>query len=682
MAEENGNIINRPRRIYSTKVIEQLIKDKSEGYDIDYAPFFERDLKLRASNITFEMTKEEMDEYEKCYNDPLYFIEHYCKFKIDDNYALANLRSYQKKIIKIVTDDYYDEESDNIYPKNKNIIWMASRQVGKTTTLGALLVTKMTFTNNYNILIVSNKEKSAKEVVAKITEVIKELPFFLKPGCINVGQTGIKFENGSQITISATTNTASIGFTINFVLLDEFAHVPENIVNNFWRSVYPTLSASKISQCMIISTPNGTTNKFYDVWSNSIAGKNSFVNMRTDYWEVPGRDEAWAAQTRADFGDEEFAQEFELQFNKNSKMIMKASDMAFTEKLIVDYIPRTIYKQNQYLEDSNLTWHPDFNPNVINPYDKFVIIVDLAEGNGDPNETFQSKKKKTPDANSFTIFRMRLNSPANLRRFSGISCTVKDCVRLEQIGKFQSSSEDEIYLAKVCSAVCYNLFGDQVRNNVRVIVEMNFNGKAFLEEFKHHSQYSGSTILKTYHKKPIPGESQKRKYGIKTTQNKEYYCLKGNKLISRRRTIITERDTFEQMKSFGYVRGHLMGISCHDDLSLPVFNHIPRAFDENSFISWIEEYIYNHPDRNKVYILNNIIQRWAIDNPDMSDDDFEALYGVDQQPGMTGGPMMDQYGGYVELGGYIPVGEVTNYGDFGNNGYGPALTADNYNSLI
>jgi hypothetical protein len=138
-------------------------------------------------------------------------------------------------------------------------------------------------------------------------------------------------------------------------------------------------------------------------------------------------------------------------------------------------------------------------------------------------------------------------------------------------------------------------------------------------------------VLKTYHKKPIPGEQQKRKYGFKTTTNKEHYCIKGNKLISMHRTIVTCVDTFEQMKSFGYVRGKIKGIACHDDLSMPVFNHIPRMLDEKTFISWIDEYIQFKAERTKVYIINSIIQKWAMDNPEMSYDDFAGLYNLDEQ---------------------------------------------------
>lgn len=628
MTEQQENKSKKQRRIYSTAMIRQMINDRNNGYEIDYEPFFMRDLELRAPNIPFRLTDEEMDEYQRCFDDPIYYVEHYAKFMTDHGLTTVNLREYQKNVINTVTEEEYDEENDLILPVNRMIIWMASRQSAKTSSISAFLSWMLIFHVDRNILIVANKEKTATEIVDKIINIFKGLPFWLKPGCESFGKTAIKLDNGSRILSSATTNTASIGFTIHCVLLDEFAHIPENIVNNFWRSVFPTLSSSKVSQCIITSTPNGITNKFYEIWSGATTGKNSFKAIRTDYWEVPGHDEAWAAQMKADFGDEEFAQEFELQFNKNSKMLMKANDMKFTEKLITPYMYKHIYINNNYVNDEHITWSYKFDPNSINENDIFVFLVDIAEGNGDPDERLQSKKK-TPDANTINIFKIVLNSPANIRKYSNLSCRISDCIRFVQIGKYVNSSEDEVQAARVCSALAYNLFKDHERNNVRVMVEMNFNGKSFFEEFKRHSCYSGATILKTYHKKPIPGEVQKRKYGFKTTTNKENYCIKGNRLISQRRTIVTCKETFEQMKSFGYVRGKLGGIACHDDLSMPVFNHIPRMLNENTFISWIEEYLYFKADRSKVYVINDIIKQWAIDNPDMSDDEFNDMYGLE-----------------------------------------------------
>ena len=816
----------RARRVYSTALINKLIDDRNQGYDIDFEPFFNRDTNLRNANIPFKMTDEEMEEYQKCYDDPEYFIGKYCKFMTDKGMSTVQLRDYQTKVIDLVTQETYDEELDDAVPKNRNIIWLAARQIGKclvfnelanvsyskglskdvklgnlfgesglkmmlyglydktknrtiknvigrlisfverlqyrkykfddkdytkkivksidldgvkvltergycdathihitqpytvydieftdgtniecaddhvmyfylppsekypdrysvcasqvkpgnklvskngyktvksvykcpyklmmydltidspehtyytsdvlshnTTTTSAFMAWMIVFHIDKNILIVANKEKTAIEIVDKIINIFKNLPFFLKPGCDAFGKTGLKLDNGSKIISSATTNTASIGFTIHCVYLDEFAHIPDNIVNNFWRSVYPTLSSSKVSQCIITSTPNGTTNKFYEIWSKSLSGENSFANVRTDYWEVPGHDDEWAKMQIADFGEEEFAQEFALQFNKNSKMILKSHTMSYISKIVRKFEVKNVLSKNQYLDTEYLTWDPGFDPNNINKRDKFVFLVDLAEGNGDPDEMFKTKKK-TPDSNTIQIFRVRLNSVANLRRYSEKSCGIGDCVRFEQVGKFACNSEDEIYTARVCSALSYNLFRDHELNNVRVMVEMNFNGKSFFEEFKRHALYSGATVLKTYHRKPVPGENQKKRYGFKTTQNKEHYCLKGNKMLDMRRIIVKDDETFEQMKSFGYVRGKLTGIACHDDLSMPVFNHIPRMLDEKIFIGWIEEYlVFGTDNHERVYELNQLIKQWAIDNPEMTQESFEALYGLNE----------------------------------------------------
>jgi len=626
---------NKNRKVYTTEIIEQLKKDRAAGYDIDFTPFFEKDMDLRAPNITFEMTEWEYNEYMKCYQDPLYFIENYCKFRTDYGDTLVTLRDFQKEIIEIITSEEYNEDLDLFIPKNRNVIWMAARQSSKTTTLCAILAHKLIFSYS-NCIAYANKEDTSKELVAKTSNIFKGLPFFLKPGCLNFGQTGFQLENGSRLLSSSTTNTASIGFTIHFMILDEFAHIPENIVNNFWRSVYPTLSSSKVSQCLIISTPNGVTNKFYDIWSKATTGqgitdaqgkKSSWIPYRVDYWQVPGHDEAWAEQMKADFGEEEFAQEFELQFNKHSKMLMKTDSANFIERLATNFVHKPIHIQNQYLNDENLVWHPDFDPNNIDPMKRYIMIVDLAEGNEDADQYLNSKEK-TPDANSINIFEMRLNSVANIRRYSNTSCKAEDCVRFVQVGRFTCNTEDEIYCARVCSALSYNLFRDHERDDVRVMLEMNFNGKSFFEEFRRHNCYSGATILKTFHKKPIPGEKNKRKPGFKTTQNKESYCIKGNKLLSKHRTVIRDKATFEQMKSFGYVRGKLKGIACHDDLSMPVFNHIPRMLDEQLFVSWIQEFIYYNPDKYKVYQINELIKQWALDNPDMSDAAFAELYGL------------------------------------------------------
>lgn len=121
----------KSRKIYSTAMINKLIQDRNAGYDIDYEPFYMKDLDLRSPNISFMMTDEEYEEYQRCYDDALYYVEHYCKFMTDNGMSLVNLRDFQEKVIKTVTDEVYLDDLDLFGPKNRGIIWMSSRQSGK-----------------------------------------------------------------------------------------------------------------------------------------------------------------------------------------------------------------------------------------------------------------------------------------------------------------------------------------------------------------------------------------------------------------------------------------------------------------------------------------------------------------------------------------------------------------------
>ena len=651
------------RRVYSTALIDELIKERQQGYDIPYDAFFQRDLELRAPNVTFLMTDEENEEYQKCYDDALYYVSNYCRFMTDKGMETVELREFQEKVIKTVTDEVYLEDIEDAGPKNRNVIWMAARQSGKTTTVSAFLSWMLIFHAYRNILVVANKEDTAIEIVDKITKIFKGLPYFLKPGCINFGKTGLSLENGSRILSSATTNTASIGFTIHCILLDEFAHIPDNIVNNFWRSVYPTLSSSKVSQCIITSTPNGTTNKFYEIWSKAMEKKNSFIPIRTDYWEVPSHDDAWAAQMRADFGDEEFAQEFELQFNVNSKMLLKANDLQFINRIAKEYVYKEIYVDNQYLKDENITWHPDFDPNEISEKDKFVFLIDLAEGTAEQEKKFKNKKQ-TPDSNTIQILKIVPNSISNLKKYANKSCKLEDAFRYVQVGRFECNTDDEEYCALVCAALAYDLMKDDERDCVRVMVEMNFNGKSFLQKMQTHPKYYDGTILRTYHTKPVPGEKQRKRLGFKTTANKEHYCLKGSKLIGMRRIVPTDKLTLTQMQSFGYVRGKLQGIAIHDDLSFPMFNHIPRMLDESSFIEWLDEILYDLDDEIRKYQINQLIEQFEMDNPEISDAEFNANYMHDDYYPAEMGQIMNPYNENNMLGGINPYSSNSIYNPY------------------
>ncbi len=168
---------------------------------------------------------------------------------------------------------------------------MASRQTGKTTTIAAFFAWYLCFHTDRNLLILANKQATTTEIVSKVADVFRGLPFFLKPGIREMQKLGLKLDNGCMLTSQATTKTAAIGFAIHVLYVDEFAHIPPTSIRQFWRSVYPTLSSSLISQCIISSTPDGMDNLFYELWDKSVKKKNTFYNKRVDWWEVPGHDE-------------------------------------------------------------------------------------------------------------------------------------------------------------------------------------------------------------------------------------------------------------------------------------------------------------------------------------------------------------------------------------------------------
>ena len=627
----------RKSRVYTTELINSLKEDLAMGIEIDSTPFYPYDNELRASNVTFKMSPEEYEEYIKCFNDAEYFIENYCKFLTDRGRVTVKLRDYQKTIVKAVTSQHYDEGIEEFVPDNRNTIMMCARQCGKTTTTAAYITWYICFHNDRNVGIMANKQDTAIEIVDKTQQMIKGLPYFLKPGVQSWGKKGAKFDNGCAIISSATTKSASIGFTMNGILyLDEFAHIESGICYDFWRSVYPTLASSKTAQLIISSTPNGTeNNKFYDIWSGQ---DNGFHKIRVDYWQVPGHDEAWAAEQKKTFGEEEFNQEFLLQFSSSSRALLRGRDLDFIGSVCErcgDYVPKNL-PYGKYLDDERITWCPKFNPNDINPNDRFVFVMDLAEGSGD-DDRLKKGKDKSPDSNTIQIFKLVMNSPTNIYKYRDDGTSIADAYRYIQVGKYESNEKDERYCGNIAAALAFDLFQADKYDNVRIMLEMNFNGKSCLDAIMNHPSYFDGVVLSTYHSKPIPGEKAKKKPGFKTSsQTKEVYCKRGERMIRKRRIIITDMQTYNQLKSFGYDKGTIKGIAVHDDLSYPAINHIPRMLDEDYYIDWITEAFENEENTERKFEVNKLIEQYEMEAPDYSDSEYHMFgYGNEMQTTMN-----------------------------------------------
>lgn len=244
-------------------------------------PWFQNEVGVRRSGLTFMMSEDEIQEYIKCKLDIQYFAEKYCRIKTEDG-SVQNikLRDYQRDIL-------------DLYTKNRFSILCGSRQIGKTVNAAITMLHFITFNNDKNIMIVANIRSTTIEIIDKIKNIYIQLPFFLKVGIKNWNQQSIIFENGCRIKSSARSKTPAIGYTIDFLYLDEFAHIPSNIIEPYYTAAFPTVSAIENSKIVITSTPNGM-NLFYRLLSDSERPegdplKNNYRAMRVYWYQVAGR---------------------------------------------------------------------------------------------------------------------------------------------------------------------------------------------------------------------------------------------------------------------------------------------------------------------------------------------------------------------------------------------------------
>jgi len=252
---------------------------------------------IKRPNVEIEYTPENISELHKCSNDIDYFLRY----------------------VKIVNPDQgeiffepYDYQEDLLikFAENRFNIVLASRQSGKTSTVAIYALWYSIFHEDKNIGIVSNKESSAKMILGRLKRMYECLPVFLKPGVQEYSKTFITFDNRTRILISATSPDAFRGESINLLICDELAFVPNNIAEEFWAANYPTISASKEAKVIIISTPQGLFNLYHRIYSQSEAGMNSFAHTRIGWEQVPGRDEKWAKEQVKNLGMVKFNQEF------------------------------------------------------------------------------------------------------------------------------------------------------------------------------------------------------------------------------------------------------------------------------------------------------------------------------------------------------------------------------------
>jgi len=312
---------------------------------------------IKRDGVEQEWTQDEINEYAKCLKDPVYFAKNYIKvISLDGGLVPFDLYPYQQDMF-------------SHFNQNRFSIVLACRQSGKSVSSVVYLLWYAIFHPEKTIAILANKGSTAKEMLARVTLSLENLPFFLQPGCKTLNKTSVEFSNNSRI-ISASTSSSSIrGMSVNLLFLDEFALVQNDA--EFYTSTYPVISAGKSTKIIITSTAKGIGNVFHKLWEGAVQGTNNFKPFRIDWWDVPGRDENWKLETIANSSELEFNQEFGNDFLGSGNTLVSA------DKLLKLHAKNPIYQQD------NVRVYERPNPDA-----EYMMFVDVGKGRGKDYSTF------------------------------------------------------------------------------------------------------------------------------------------------------------------------------------------------------------------------------------------------------------------------------------------------------
>lgn len=315
--------------------------------------------KLKRSGVQTQWTPEQIVEYSKCADDPIYFIETYCKIiHLDRGLIHFKLHPFQKNMI-------------TTFAANRFVICKMPRQVGKTTTTAGYILWEVLFHEYSNVAILANKDKKAREILDRIQKMFENLPKWLQQGVTEWNKGNVELENGSKIVATSTSASAARGDTYNCVYLDEFAHVEKNVQDEFFTSVYPTISSGKKTKLIITSTPKGME-LFYKLWTEAEEGRNKYVPVSINWWDVPGRDETWKEQELSNIGEERFNQEYNCEFLGSSNTLIHGSKL----KTMTHKTP---------IKDNNLGLKEYYSPQKDVTY---AIVADVSRGIGGDASAF------------------------------------------------------------------------------------------------------------------------------------------------------------------------------------------------------------------------------------------------------------------------------------------------------
>jgi len=315
---------------------------------------------LKAENVQIEFTQEQIQEYIECKNNPIYFAKKYVK-----------IVSLDEGLIPFEMYDFQEELISNFHNNRFNIAKLP-RQTGKSTTVVSYLLHYALFNDNIRIAILANKAETARELLSRLQLSYENLPKWLQQGVGSWNKGSLELENGSKIVAASTSSSAVRGNSFNIIFLDEFAFIPNHIAEQFFSSVYPTISSGISTKVIIISTPNGM-NMFYKLWHDAERGKNGYIPLEVHWSQVPGRDAKWKEETIRNTSERQFTQEFECEFLGSVDTLIAPAKLRTL--VYDDPIKRNkgldVYQEPK--EDHNYLLTVDVSRGTNNDYSAFII---------------------------------------------------------------------------------------------------------------------------------------------------------------------------------------------------------------------------------------------------------------------------------------------------------------------
>ena len=431
-------------------------------------------------------TEDNLTEYMLCKEDSEHFIRNFVKIiHVDRGLVSFEMYDYQKDMVHTFND-------------NRFVICKMPRQTGKSTTIIAFLLHYVLFNENVNVAILANKGAVARELLSRLQLAYEHLPKWLQQGVVIWNKGNIELENGSKILASATSGSAVRGSSFNIIFLDEFAHVPSNIAEQFFTSVYPTISSGESTKVLIVSTPLGM-NMFYKMWADALEKRNNYVPVEVHWSEVPGRDEKWKQETIKNTSEVQFTQEFECEFIGSTHTLINATKLRMM-----------VFKT------------PIFSKNGLDVYEEplknalYCMVVDTAQG-------------KDLDYSAISIFDISQ-------------------IPYRQVAKYRSNQISPMLYPDIIFQI------GKKYNMAWILLEVNDVGSQVAETLHYDLEYENIIVssMKGRAGQQIGGGFSKNiQLGIRTSkQLKRIGCSTLKEMIESDKLIISDFDTISELTTF------------------------------------------------------------------------------------------------------------------------------------